>query len=121
MREYTVTEASIIIAGSFLVSAVLGAIRQVLLNARFGSGDDISAYYAAARLPDTLFALIAGGAIWTAMIPVLTESRSRGEAESRRLADIVLTTVLLVAIAIVIVGEISTPLFVRHLLVPGFD
>src|SRR3954447_22099713 len=55
------------------------------------------------------------------MIPVLTESRSRGEAESRRLADIVLTTVLLVAIAIVIVGEISTPLFVRHLLVPGFD
>lgn len=122
MREFGVAEASVIIAASFFVSAVLGAIRQVLLNARFGAGDTISAYYAAAKLPETLFTLIAGGALWTAMIPVLADRRRAGGDEGvRRLADTVLTAVIAAAFLIVLIGQLTAPLFVEHLLVPGFD
>lgn len=122
MREFGVAEASVIIAASFFVSAVLGAVRQILLNAEFGAGDTVSAYYAAAKLPETLFTLIAGGALWTAMIPVLSDMRrTGGEDAVRRLADIVLTAVMAVAIVTVLIGQITAPLFVSHLLVPGFD
>ncbi|MEA2513350.1 MAG: hypothetical protein QOJ59_2837, partial [Thermomicrobiales bacterium] len=34
MREFGVAEASLLLAGTFLLSAMLGAVRQVLLNAR---------------------------------------------------------------------------------------
>jgi putative peptidoglycan lipid II flippase len=70
-REFTVAEASIVLMASFFTSALLGAVRQVLFNAEFGAGDEASAYYAAFRLPDTLFSLIAGGALSSAMIPEL--------------------------------------------------
>ncbi len=122
LREYGVAEASIIIGASFLISAILGAVRQFLLAAEYGTGDTISAYYAAAKLPETLFTLIAGGALWTAMIPILTHVRlQNGEESERRLADIVLTSVGVTAVVIVLLGQITAPFFVSRLLVPGFD
>jgi putative peptidoglycan lipid II flippase len=122
MREFGVAEASVLLAGAFFLSALLGALRQVLLNARFGTGDEASAYYAAARLPETLFTLVAGGALWNALIPVLVGiRRDDGEAAARRLADVVLTASLVVSSGIVVVGEIGAPVFVATILAPGFD
>lgn len=122
MREFGVAEASALLAASFFLSAVLGAIRQTLLNARFGAGDTAGAYYAAARLPETLFTLVAGGALWSALIPVLIGvRRDAGETAARRLADIVLTACLAVCLVIVLAGEIATPRFVGTILAPGFD
>ncbi|MCB0189217.1 MAG: hypothetical protein KDE31_33335, partial [Caldilineaceae bacterium] len=69
--EFSITEGSAILIASFFASAVLGALRQVLFNAQFGVGVEANAYYAAFRLPDTLFSLIAGGTLSSAMIPVL--------------------------------------------------
>src|ERR1051325_540362 len=54
-REYSVGEASFILMASFFLSAALGAVRQVLFNAQFGVSQQANAYYAAFRLPDTLF------------------------------------------------------------------
>ena len=70
-RELTVAEASFVLMASFFSSALLGAVRQMLFNAQYGVGPAANAYYAAFRLPDTLFSLIAGGALSSAMIPVL--------------------------------------------------
>lgn len=122
LREFTVSGAALVIAVSFGVSAVLGAVRQVLLNARFGAGAEVSAYYAAARLPETLFTLIAGGALWTAMIPTLSDvRRTGGDGAVRRLADTVLGAVLAVAVLLVATGMLAAPWFVSTLLAPGFD
>ena len=121
-REFTIAEASGILIVSFFLSAVLGAVRQVLLNATFGTGREANAYYAAARLPDTLFSLIAGGALSSAMIPVLLSTwRAQGEAAGRRLTNLVLTTLLATVGIVVITGEIFAPAFVTNVLAPGFD
>src|SRR5205807_9356516 len=107
---------------SFFVSALLGAVRQVLFNADFGAGSTASAYYAAFRLPDTLFSLIAGGALSSAMIPVLLSTvREDGEAGGTRLATLPLTARLAFIALVVIVGEALAPAFVGHVLAPGFD
>lgn|GEM_PF-5224878 len=54
---------------AYLASKGLGIIRQTLFNALFGTGPEASAFYAAFRLPDALFNLIAGGALVNAFIP----------------------------------------------------
>ena len=121
-REYSVSEASFILMASFFLSAALGAVRQVLFNAQFGVSQQANAYYAAFRLPDTLFSLIAGGALSSAMIPVLLNARQKdGEASGWRLISVVLTSLLLVFAIIVLAVEIFTPALVTRVLAPGFD
>src|SRR5919205_1772637 len=118
-REYSVSEASFILMASFFLSAALGAVRQVLFNAQFGVSQQANAYYAAFRLPDTLFSLIAGGALSSAMIPVLLNARQKeGEASGWRLISVVLTSLLLVFSVIVLAVEVFTPLLVRSVLAP---
>lgn len=120
--ELTITQATIVLSISFLGSALLGALRQVLFNSEFGAGQEASAYYAAFRLPDTLFALIAGGALSSAMIPVLVSTRLRGgEEAARKLVNLVLTALLGVFVVLVLLGEVFAPFFVRWILAPGFD
>src|SRR5918912_2706308 len=107
---------------SFFLSALLGAVRQVLFNAQFGAGAEANAYYAAIRLPDALFSLIAGGALSSAMIPVLLSTTSEDGAEAAaRLVSLVLNALLAAFMLLVLAGELLTPAFVTHLLAPGFD
>jgi putative peptidoglycan lipid II flippase len=121
-REFSVAEASFILMASFFLSAGLGAVRQVLFNAQFGVGAEVNAYYAAFRLPDTLFSLIAGGALSSAMIPVLLSTvREEGEISGQRLINLVMTTLLAVFALIVLLGQIFAPAFVGGVLAPGFD
>jgi putative peptidoglycan lipid II flippase len=121
-REYSVGEASFILMASFFLSAALGAVRQVLFNAQFGVSPQANAYYAAFRLPDTLFSLIAGGALSSAVIPVLLNARQKeGEEAGWRLISLVLTSLLLVFAIIILAVEIFTPVLVTRILAPGFD
>ena len=121
-REFSVAEASFILMVSFFTSALLGAVRQLLFNAQFGVGMEANAYYAAFRLPDTLFSLIAGGALSSAMIPVLLNTvREEGEATGARLIQLVLTTLLSCFALIVLLVELFTPGLVQWVLAPGFD
>lgn len=121
-REFTIAEASFILMASFFLSAGLGAVRQVLFNAQFGTSAAANAYYAAFRLPDTLFSLIAGGALSSAMIPVLiSTNREDGPEAGWRLVNLVLTTLLAAFALLVLLVELFAPAFVQKLLAPGFD
>ena len=121
-RELNIAEASFVLMASFFFSALLGAVRQVMFNAQFGAGQEASAYYAAFRLPDTLFSLIAGGALSSAMIPVLLSTgHDEGAAARARLVNLVLTCLLGVFALLVLLGELFAPAFVNGLLAPGFD
>ncbi|MFN0096294.1 MAG: murein biosynthesis integral membrane protein MurJ [Dehalococcoidia bacterium] len=122
LRELSVPQATVVLATAFFVSAMLGAVRQVLFNAQFGAGDEASAYYAAFRLPDVLFSLIAGGALSSAMIPVLLATSVRqGEAAAWRLTRVVLTTLVATFAVLILIAQLFAPLFVSRILAPGFD
>jgi putative peptidoglycan lipid II flippase len=121
-REWSIAEGSLLLMIAFLVSAAMGIVRQVLLNAQFGAGLEASAYYAAFRLPDTLANLLAGGTLTNAIVPViLGVARTGGNAGVRRLVDLVLTTLLAVVLPVVLFSIVFAPFFVRFLLAPGFD
>jgi putative peptidoglycan lipid II flippase len=120
-REYGVADGALLLLVAYLGSAVLGAARQILLSARFGAGPDLSAYLAAAKLPDTLFVLVAGGALTNAMVPVLIATRRADPAAVPRLIELTMTALLVAVLLLVLLAMLLAPWLVRTLLAPGFD
>lgn len=121
-RESSVAEGSALLIAAFLLSAVLGVVRQILLNARFGTGMEASAYYAASRLPETISTLLAGGTLANALIPVLfTVLRDEGREAVQRFASLVISTLTAFIVPLVLALVVFTPAFVRYVLAPGFD
>ena len=71
--------ASLLVAFFFGVDKLVALARQVIVARAFGLDPVLDAYNASNNLPDTLFALISGGALTIAFIPVLTETLEREE------------------------------------------
>ncbi|TMC19147.1 MAG: murein biosynthesis integral membrane protein MurJ [Chloroflexi bacterium] len=121
LRRFSIIEAAMLLIMGYLASKGLGVVRQTIFNALFGTGMQANAYYAASRLPDTLFDLIAGGALTHAFIPIfLSYEKDRGQREAWRLASLVFNVLLVALTALVIVSEFVAPAFVSRLLVPGY-
>jgi len=57
---------------AFVLSNLVGLVRQILVSRAFGTDTSLDAFYAAATLPDLLFNLMAGGALASAFIPTFT-------------------------------------------------
>lgn len=106
----------------YLASRGLGIVRQSIFNGLFGTGSAANAYVAAARLPDTLFNLIAGGALSHAFIPIFVSyDKEHGQREAWRLASLVFNVLLVLLTLFVLIGEWFAPAFVNQLLVPGLS
>lgn len=122
IRQFSIFEASALLMLALLTSRVLGVIRQVTFNAMFDpSSAAVNAYIASSRLPDTLYNLVAGGALIHAFVPIfLSYEKDHGEYEAWRLASLVFNVLLVVLTLIVLVSELLTPVFVTSILVPGF-
>ncbi len=121
MSRGALARAGLIITGAFLASRILGWLRVVVLSNLFGAGADLDAYYAAFRIPDLIFELVAAGAITSAMIPVLAGLIEHGERpRAWRVASTVLNLMLGVLIVLAVILAVFAPSIVP-LLVPGFD
>jgi putative peptidoglycan lipid II flippase len=72
-----VARSSLLVAAFFALDKGLGFVRQVIIGRQFGVSAELDAFNAANNLPDLLFALISGGALALALIPVLSDVRDR--------------------------------------------
>ncbi|HLE13504.1 MAG TPA: murein biosynthesis integral membrane protein MurJ [Anaerolineales bacterium] len=116
-----IARASLIIAVFFGVDKVLGFVRQVLIARQFGLTYEIDVFNAANNIPDLLSALISGGALGVALIPVLSEYlqlRSRQEAWDlfSRILNLAFIATGALSLGIAIFAE---PL-VHRVIAPGF-
>ena len=75
--------STLIIAFFFVMEKALGYLRYLMIGRQFQISAELDAFYAANNLPDLLFALISGGALAMAFIPVLSEKLAK---EGRRAA-----------------------------------
>jgi len=67
------TRITILLAVFFGLDKVLAFIRQIIIARQFGLSLELDAFNVANNIPDLLFALISGGALAVAFIPVLSE------------------------------------------------
>jgi putative peptidoglycan lipid II flippase len=70
-----IARSALIIAVFFGLEKMLGFVRNVLIARAFNLSTELDAFNAANNIPDLLFALISGGALAMAFIPVLSEYR----------------------------------------------
>ena len=120
--RHGVAFSSVIVTGGFVVSKIIGTVRQSIIARTFGASDQLDAYYVAFKLPDLLLTLIAGGAIATTFIPVFSRYLTRGDTERAwRLASAVLNVFLGVMSLVSLVAAVLSPWLVRHVIAPGFD
>jgi len=117
----TVAGATMIISGAYLLSRLLGLLRDRLLVAHFGVGPELSAYNAAFRIPEMLFTLLVSGAFAVAFIPVLTEHLSKDQKDE---AWVVTSSLLNLLVLATIAGGAFIMIFadpLTRLISPGFN
>ena len=68
-----ITRSTLIIAFFFAIDKVLGFVRQLLVTREFKLSYQMDVFNAANNIPDLLSALISGGALAVALIPVIAE------------------------------------------------
>ncbi len=113
--------ASVLVLG-FVLSRLLGLLRDAILAAIFGGGFAFEAYVAAARPPETLFFVVAGGALGSAFIPTFTSYLERGErGEAWHLANAVITLMTLIMAALAGLAAIFARPIVAGVLAPQFE
>ena len=108
------------IGGLTMVSRVLGFLRDIVFAAFLGAGPAADAFLVALKLPNMFRRLTAEGAMANAFVPAYTEARTQdGEAAAADLAGETQTTLMLVLVALVVLGEMFMPAVIS-VLAPGF-
>ncbi len=77
-RRSGIASATAMMAGAFLVSRVLGVVKNSVLYGTTPSAD-LNAFITAFKVPDLIFLMLSGGALTSALIPSLTGSFTRGD------------------------------------------
>jgi putative peptidoglycan lipid II flippase len=107
---------------AFVLSNVTGLIRQMLVSREFGTQSVLDAYTAAATFPDLLFSLIAGGALASAFIPVLTDFITKDDRHNAwYLTSAITNLVVLALIMVSVLSMILADQIVQYILAPWMD
>jgi putative peptidoglycan lipid II flippase len=108
------------VGGAFVLSRVLGLVREAVIAGQFGTSGQYDAYVVAFRVPDTLFLLIIGGAVGSAFIPVFTGLMAKGrERDAWNLASTLINvSVVVLSLAGLVMG-IFAPQLVGWIIAPG--
>lgn len=119
-----VARSSLLIAVFFGLDKLLGLFRQVVIGRQFGVGIELDVFNAANNLPDLLFALISGGALSVAFIPILSEAFERdGRSDLWALFSRVANIAFLVTGGLaVVIAIFAGPIVSSNIgIAPGFD
>jgi len=117
------TRISFLLAFFFALDKAAGFFRQIIVAKLFGLSDMLDAFNVANNIPDMLYALISGGALAIAFIPVLSatftqEGRDSGWKLFSRVVNLVF---LVTAVLSVVVFFFAEPLVRSRVgVAPGF-
>ncbi|MGB4676907.1 MAG: murein biosynthesis integral membrane protein MurJ, partial [Aggregatilineales bacterium] len=106
----------------FALSRLLGLLRASILAGVFGADRAYEAFVVALQVPDTIFFVIAGGAIGSAFIPTFTDYLAEGRVkEGWRMASSVINLLILGLVVVAGLTALFAGPIVRYVIAPGFD
>jgi putative peptidoglycan lipid II flippase len=107
---------------AILLGQIAGLIRGVIVAQTFGASPELDAFFAANRVSETLFLLIAGGALGSAFIPTFTGLLAKTDQDSAwRLAFSIGSAVTLTLSILAALVAFFAPQVVRYALAPGLS
>ncbi len=112
--------AGLIVSATFLASRVLGWVRLLVIANTFAAGPELDSFFAAFRIPDLIFQLVAAGALGSALIPIVSGLLATGE-ESRawRVVSTVTNLMVIGLLVLAVILFVLAPLVVPRI-TPGF-
>ncbi len=119
LNNRQVFRAALVVLLGFLASGVLGFVRTLVLSGQFGAGEALDAFYAAQRIPEIIFVLVAGGALGSSFIPVFAQQRETSAEDGWKLASAVMTLSAAAAAILSALVILAAPLLVEFALLPG--
>ena len=130
-KRLSIQLAAALLAGSSLLSLLLGFFRDRLLNSAYlpndaaglsGYPQGIDAYTAAFTVPDFMFFILVSGALSVTFIPVFNQRLATGNKQSAwRLSTSLLNFMaILTLVASILIIIFAEPL-IRYIIAPGFD
>ena len=100
---------------AFIVVSLIGVVHQMVITRVFGVSAALDSFYAANRITELLFNLMAGGALGSAFIPMFTGYLTREDKKGAwRLASGVLNTVTLILVGVSVLVWIFASQIVEH-------
>ncbi|HMD89685.1 MAG TPA: murein biosynthesis integral membrane protein MurJ [Anaerolineaceae bacterium] len=118
------TKISLLLAFFFGFDKILGILRQVIIARQFGLSAELDAFNVANNLPSMLYALISGGALAIAFIPVLSETLTKdGRKPAWELFSRIANLAFLITGAFsIIIAILASPLVSWQVgIAPGFN
>ncbi len=110
----SMARATSVIALGNVASRVLGLAREIILSDLFGAGAAVDAFNLAIIVPRSLYDLLIGGHVNSALVPVLSEYASREDREDLWELVNALLGIVVVALAVLVLGlEVLAPQVIR--------
>ncbi len=105
---------------AIVLGQIAGLVRGIIVARAFGASPELDAFFAANRVSETLFLLVAGGALGSAFIPTFTGLLAKDEKDSAwRLASSIANAVTLTLSLLAALIALFAPQVVRYALAPG--
>ena len=130
-QRLNVKLAATILAGSTLLSSLLGFFRDRLLNSAYMPSENgalagypvgLDAYTAAFMVPDFMFAVLVSGALSVTFIPVFTERWVKGNKQSAwQISSSMINFMALITMAASVLIIIFADPLMKYLIAPGLS
>lgn len=115
--------STVVVSGGFLLSKVLGFVREIFIARAFGTSAELDAFRAANTFSDLLDSVIAGTTIAAVFIPVFSTylvQGAEGRREGWRFASAVLNAMSLSLAGLAGIGILLAPQLIEYVIAPGF-
>ncbi len=117
----SLARAATIVMVFFVLSRVLGLVRDIVISHQFGTLRVLDAYFAAFNVPDFIFNILAGGALGSAFIPTFTAALAVGDQKRAwQLASAIINIVFIALTAIAALFALFAPQIVAATVGRGF-
>lgn len=103
-----------IASAAIFMSRITGLVRESVMSALFGAGNEMDAFNIGFRIPNLTRDLFAEGALSSAFVPTFTKYLStKGKEEARELYNLVATGLILIVGVICLLGMVFSPQLVE--------
>ena len=98
--------AGLIVSAAYLVARVLGYVRVVVIGSTIGEGPELDAFFAAFRIPDLIFQLVAAGTVAAALVPMVAGELGTGRAGRAWRIVSTIATLMTLALVVLVRGRV---------------
>lgn len=110
-----------IVVIAFGLAKAISLLQTVVIADAFGTSQAMDIYVSANRIPETIFTLIAGGALGTAFLPVFSGLLTQNRDMAWRTASHVINSIFTLTFLVSAVVFILAPWLVSGVVASGFD